>query len=101
MAITASLAFFPLVCPSDCQINSMCNRPLIGTHVIWGLNLGQNNITAAFLNAASLHAAFASDQVKNAGITLDFVEIGNEPDLFGNNGARNSSAWNIGEYVKE
>lgn len=72
-----------------------------GTHVIWGLNFGQNNLTAAFLEAQSLQAAFASSAVKNAGVTLDFVEIGNEADLFSSNGARNPATWTIAEYVKE
>ncbi|TDL25597.1 glycoside hydrolase family 79 protein, partial [Rickenella mellea] len=74
-----------------------------GTHVTWGVNFGQNNLTAAFLEAQSIKNAFASSAVKNAGITLDFIEIGNEADLYAhaNNGARNPSTWSISEYTKE
>ena len=72
-----------------------------GTHVIWGLNLAQNNLTAAFLEAQALHAAFQSEEVRSKGVTLDFVEIGNEPDLYSNNGARSAATWSIEEYVRE
>jgi hypothetical protein len=58
----------------------------LGTHVTWGLNLGGNNITTVFLQTQSILRAFASSAVKNAGITLDFLEIGNEADLYNNNG---------------
>ncbi|KAH7928288.1 glycoside hydrolase family 79 protein [Leucogyrophana mollusca] len=71
-----------------------------GTHVHWGVNLGQYNITATYLETTALVAAFNSPAVKDAGITLDFIEVGNEADLYANNGARNSS-WNIYEYVDQ
>ncbi|KAF9565353.1 glycoside hydrolase family 79 protein [Agrocybe pediades] len=70
------------------------------THVIWGVNLGQNNITAAFLEAKSIVKAFASSAIRNAGITLDAIEIGNEPDLYKNNGLR-SSSYTSTQYVQE
>ncbi|KAH9481594.1 Beta-glucuronidase [Psilocybe cubensis] len=70
------------------------------THVIWGLNLGQNNVTAAFLEAKSLVKAFASSPIKDSGITLDAIEIGNEADLYSNNGLR-SSTYTSTQYVKE
>lgn len=70
------------------------------THVIWGVNLGQNNLTAAFLEAKSLMEAFASPAIKNAGITLDAIEVGNEADLYLNNGAR-PKTYTSTQYVKE
>lgn len=70
------------------------------TKVVWGVNLGTDNITAATLEARALHTAFTSSDVQDAGISLEFVEIGNEPDLYGNNGHRNSS-WNVQEYVQQ
>ena len=70
------------------------------THVIWGLNLGQNNLTATFLEAKSLVEAFASPAVKNAGITLDAIEIGNEANRYGINGAR-PTTYTPAQYVKE
>ncbi|PPQ71401.1 hypothetical protein CVT26_011116 [Gymnopilus dilepis] len=70
------------------------------THVIWGVNFGKNNLTAAFLEAKSIVKAFASSAVKAAGITLDFIEIGNEADLYKNNGDR-ASSYSVSQYVPE
>lgn len=71
------------------------------THVIWGVNFGTNNLTAAFLEAQAIKNAFASPTVRSAGIILEQIEIGNEADLYGGNGHRNSATWTIEEYVKE
>ncbi|KAG6826758.1 hypothetical protein H0H92_014548 [Tricholoma furcatifolium] len=71
-----------------------------GTHVTWGLNFGQFNLTTAFLEARSIVQAFGSSAIQNAGIVLDAIEIGNEADLYKNNGARPSS-YNIAQYVTE
>jgi uncharacterized protein YebE (UPF0316 family) len=38
--------------------------------------------------------------MKAARITLDYIEIGNEPDLYINNGLRNLS-WGVTQYIKE
>jgi hypothetical protein len=46
--------------------------------MIWGLNLGANNLTDAYLMAKSIFKAFSSSEVKSKGITLQFVELGNE-----------------------
>jgi hypothetical protein len=70
------------------------------THVIWGVNFGQNNLTAAVLESQSMAKAFSSPAITDEGITLDLVEIGNEADLFRNNGFR-PSTYNISQYVKE
>ncbi|KAF5342181.1 hypothetical protein D9611_001648 [Ephemerocybe angulata] len=70
------------------------------THVIWGVNLGQNNLTASYLVAQSIAKAFALPEVKNNGIVLDGMIIGNEPDLFPNNGHR-PSGWNVTQYISE
>ena len=69
--------------------------------MIWGVNFGQNNITAAYLEARAIKNAFSSSAVKAAGVTLDFIEIGNEADLYKSNGLRDPSTWTIQEYVKE
>ncbi|GLB40604.1 putative glycosyl hydrolase family 79 C-terminal beta domain [Lyophyllum shimeji] len=58
------------------------------THVTWGVNLGSNNITAAVLETRSIVKAFSSPEIKRAGIVLDYLEMGNEPDLYKNNGLR-------------
>ena len=65
------------------------------------MNFGTDNITAAFLEARAIKDAFQSPEITGKGITLEAVEIGNEPDLYGNNGHRNSGSWNIQEYVNE
>lgn len=70
------------------------------THVTWGVNFGKDNLTAAFLEAKAIVKAFASTAVKAAGITLDFIEIGNEADLYNGNGDRPSS-YSVAQYVPE
>lgn len=79
------------------------SRLLIGvldTRVIWGLNLGQYNLTAAFLEAKALVKAFESPSIKYAGIVLEAIEIGNEADLYSNNGAR-PRTFTSTQYVTE
>lgn len=71
-----------------------------GTHVTWGVNFGQNNLTAAFLEARSIAKAFSSSAMKDAGVILDFVEIGNEADLYIDNGDRPSN-WTPVNYTQE
>lgn len=72
----------------------------IDTRVTWGLNLGQNNITAAFLEAKSIVKAFSSSAIKRARIVLDSIEIGNEANLYPNNGAR-PQTYTTAQYVEE
>jgi len=71
-----------------------------GTHVIWGLNLRDDNITAAFLETQAIVKAFKSHAVTRAGITLDFLEIGNEADLYVSNGGR-MNPWGPTQYVQK
>ncbi|KIJ66772.1 glycoside hydrolase family 79 protein [Hydnomerulius pinastri MD-312] len=71
-----------------------------GTRVHWGVNLRQYNLTAAYLETKALISAFESPAVKENGITLNFIEVGNEADLYYSNGGRNSS-WSVFEYVTE
>ncbi|KAF8428843.1 glycoside hydrolase family 79 protein [Boletus edulis BED1] len=73
---------------------------LVGTRVHWGVNLRQYNLTAAYLETKGLIQAFESQAVKAKEITLKFIEIGNEADLYHNNGGRNSS-WSVFEYVPQ
>lgn len=42
----------------------------------WGINLGLDNATNAMNMANSILKAFASAAVKQAGVVLDFLEIG-------------------------
>jgi len=70
------------------------------TQIIWGVNFGQNNLTAAFLEASAIANAFTSTASRDAKITLEAIEIGNEADLYTRNGARNSS-FNVQQYVTQ
>lgn len=83
----------------------MERNPLIyccfsGTQVIWGVNFGQNNLTAAFLEATAIASAFTSAAFRNLNITLEAIEIGNEADLYTSNGARDNT-FNVQEYVSQ
>lgn len=70
------------------------------THVTWGVNLGSNNITAAVLETRSIVKAFSSPEIRDAGIVLDYLEIGNEPDLYKNNGLR-AKNYSTPQWVDE
>jgi hypothetical protein len=80
--------------------NSLSTAYTLDTHVTWGVNLGANNITAAFLQTRSIVKAFASPAFTAAGIVLDYLEIGNEPDLYKNNGLR-PSTYTSTQWVQE
>ncbi|KAJ7773107.1 glycoside hydrolase family 79 protein [Mycena metata] len=74
-----------------------------GTGVTWGVNFGGKNLTAVFLETQAIVNAFASPAIQNAGITLDFLELGragNEADLYSNNGLR-ASTYNVSQYTTE
>ncbi|CAL1706862.1 unnamed protein product [Somion occarium] len=71
---------------------------LPGTHMTWGVNLGLDNVTNAVNMAKSIVKAFGASAVKAAGVTLDMIEIGNEADLYKNNGLRPSN-WTVQQYV--
>lgn len=57
-------------------------------------------MTAAFLETKSLIKAFSSSAMKSADVQLDAIEIGNEADLYHNNGLR-ASSYSISQYVTE
>lgn len=105
MPISISLRhYFHLVRPLSLR-RMMERNPLIyccfsGTQVIWGVNFGQNNLTAAFLEATAIASAFTSATFRNLNITLEAIEIGNEADLYTSNGARDNT-FNVQEYVSQ
>ena len=72
----------------------------IGTHVVWGINLGQNNLTTACMEARAMVEAFNSPMIKDRGIVLDAIEIGNEADLYPGNGHRPGN-YTSAQYVNE
>ena len=57
-------------------------------------------MSAAFLEAQALAKAFASTAIKNNGIVLEAIEIGNEADLYLKTGAR-PRTYTSTEYVTE
>jgi hypothetical protein len=73
---------------------------LQGTKIIWGVNFGQNNLTAAFLQTTAIANAFVSTAFRGSEITLEAIEIGNEADLYTSNGARDTS-FNVQQYVTQ
>lgn len=67
----------------------------------FGLNFGANNVTNAVNMATSILKTFRpGGSAFDSGIVLDFLEIGNEADLYGNNGLRPSN-WTIDTYMEQ
>jgi hypothetical protein len=52
------------------------------THVTWGVNLKSYNLTAAYLEAQAIAEAFESSKVKDAGVVLEYIEIGDYYQFF-------------------
>ncbi|RDX48501.1 glycoside hydrolase family 79 protein [Lentinus brumalis] len=71
-----------------------------GTHMTWGINLGADNVTNAVNMAKAIVRAFRTSAVRASGVVLDLIEVGNEADLFKNNGLRPSN-WTVEEYVPD
>ena len=59
-----------------------------------------DNLTAVYLETNSIIKAFSSSAVTDAGITLDYLEIGNEADLYAKHGGR-QNPWGATQYVAE
>ncbi|TFY74559.1 hypothetical protein EWM64_g9455 [Hericium alpestre] len=95
---TFSEAIFPASNPTTPYPEATNVTSAKGTEVIWGVNFGTDNLTAAFLETQAIVQAFTSPAMKTAGVTLQAMEIGNEADLYGNNGHRNSS-FNAQQYT--
>ncbi|KAH9949137.1 glycoside hydrolase family 79 protein [Amylocystis lapponica] len=72
-----------------------------GTHMVWGVNLGFNNVTNAVNMVKAICRAFSLPSVQNSGVVLDRIEVGNEADLYGNNGLRTQSNWTVENYVPD
>ena len=69
--------------------------------MIWGVNLGADSVSNAVAEAQAIRATFESGgEASNAGVILDAIEIGNEADLYENNGLR-GSGWNVDEYISQ
>ncbi|KAH9928926.1 glycoside hydrolase family 79 protein [Fomitopsis serialis] len=72
-----------------------------GTHMVWGVNLGFNNATNAVNMVKAIINAFASPDVIESGVILERIEVGNEADLYGNNGLRQKGNWTVEDYVPD
>jgi len=62
--------------------------------------MAERNLTAAYLQTRSIIKAFGSPQVRDAGIVLDYIAIGNEPDLYKPHGQR-PKTYNVNQWVRE
>ncbi|CDO69470.1 Glycoside Hydrolase Family 79 protein [Trametes cinnabarina] len=71
-----------------------------GTHMVWGVNLGADNVTNAVNMAKAIVGAFRTLAVQLSGVVLDRIEVGNEADLYKNNGLRPRN-WTVQEYVAD
>ncbi|KAI0751865.1 glycoside hydrolase family 79 protein [Daedaleopsis nitida] len=71
-----------------------------GTHMTWGVNLGADNVTNAVNMVKSIIKAFKTSAVQSSGVVLDLIEVGNEADLYKNNGLRPSN-WTVNQYVTD
>ncbi|KAF8309013.1 hypothetical protein DL93DRAFT_2170653 [Clavulina sp. PMI_390] len=72
-----------------------------GTHMIWGTNLGFNNTDNAVAEAKAIVSTFSPGGAAHAaGISLDYIEIGNEADLYSGNGLR-PTTWTFDNWVSE
>lgn len=49
---------------------------IVGTHMVWGVNLGFNNVTNAVNMAKAIVAAFLSPEVIDSGVVLERIEVG-------------------------
>ena len=71
-----------------------------GTHFVWGINLAADNVTNAVNMAKAIFRAFDDDAVRSAGVVVDRLEIGNEPDIYGFVGHR-AENYTVEDYVSE
>ncbi|KAF8309017.1 glycoside hydrolase family 79 protein [Clavulina sp. PMI_390] len=72
-----------------------------GTHMTWGTNLGFNDSGNAVAQALAIVNTFSQGGAAHAaGVKLDAIEIGNEPDLYVSNALRPSN-WTFDNWVSE
>jgi hypothetical protein len=70
------------------------------TPVVFGVNVGSNNVPNAMAMTRSIIAAFDSDATKAKNISLAFLELGNEADLYQHNGMR-AANYTAKQWVHE
>jgi hypothetical protein len=70
------------------------------THVVFGVNLGSNDTENALNMARSIVNAFDSTETKDKNISLTFLEVGNEGDLYNGNGLRPKN-YTASEWIQD
>jgi hypothetical protein len=68
-----------------------------GTKIIWGVNLKAGNASEAVIEVREIEKAFSHD-FRLRGVTLESVEIGNEPD---NYGSARPANWSVSTYAQQ
>ncbi|KAI0327551.1 glycoside hydrolase family 79 protein [Cubamyces sp. BRFM 1775] len=71
-----------------------------GTDMIWGINLGADNVTNAANIAGAIVRAFGSSAVRASGVVLRRLEVGNEPDIYNFTGLRTGD-WTPEAYIEQ
>jgi hypothetical protein len=67
----------------------------------WGFNFAAENLTLATIELKAILNAFSSHgSVEGSGVNLKLVELGNEPDLYGEHGRR-APGYDISDYVSQ
>jgi hypothetical protein len=54
-----------------------------------------------FFHLAFIVSAFDSADIRKAGIVLDAIEIGNEPDAYGTRSVMRNASYDGSQYVAE
>ncbi|KAF6757178.1 hypothetical protein DFP72DRAFT_248807 [Ephemerocybe angulata] len=70
------------------------------TRVIHGLNFASADDLRGLFHLAAIANAFTAPSIKNARVTLEAIEVGNEPDRYGRLDAR-MPTYDGTQYVKE
>ena len=70
------------------------------TRLIHGLNFASIDDLRGFWQLAAIITTFDSTDMKKAKVTLDAIEVGNEPDMYGVKGPK-PSRYGVIEYLKE
>lgn len=70
------------------------------TRLTHALNFASVDDLRGFWQLATIVTTFDSTDMKKAKVTLDAIEVGNEPDMYGHNGAK-PSKYGVSEYLSE
>ncbi|KAH9899190.1 hypothetical protein C8Q73DRAFT_678883 [Cubamyces lactineus] len=71
-----------------------------GANMVWGINLGADNMTNAANVAGAIVRAFDSPVVRASGVALHRLEVWNEPDIYTFTGLR-TRGWTPEMYIEQ